>query len=186
MKDSFDPIRQALESAEPAQDMPPWRLVAHRAIGGLWAVGFERQSEMMLVVSSSGQSVIDGTTGEVLYRNREEDGYNLHRLQASRLDNPKTAPIHMSGLDGGSLRSSTVDGWTVDQLPINWPETYSILQPPGASIYFLKKEWRKVKRDASFYVLQNEATEIRAFGFSWTGKTLVWADSSDLYIWSRA
>lgn len=186
MKDSLDPIRKALLEAEPVRDVPSWRFVTQRAIGGLWAVGFERKSETLLAVSSQGQGVIDCTTGELISRNREENGYNLHKLQATRLDTLKSDPIDMCGIDGGGLRSSTVDGWTVDSFPIEWPETHYILQPPGASIYFHQKDWRDHKKDASFYLLERSSAERRAFGFSWTGKTLIWADGSDLYIWNRS
>ena len=186
MADALEPIRKALKDAKLTREALPWRLVSERAVGGLIAVGFERNNENLLVVSPNGQSVIDCTSGEVVYRNREENGYDIENLQGRRLDNPSSPPFSMSGLDGGKLRAGTSDGWGVQEIAIEWPKTHCFLEPPNASIFFSKtSSYDPFDRDSTFFLLSKDISETRAFGFSWTGKTLIWADSSDLRIWHR-
>ncbi len=101
------------------------------------------------------------------------------------MDKPGESPIRMAGDDGGGLRQATSDGWTIDNLQINWPTSYSILQQPGASIYFLGSPWDRLGKDASFRVLVKSESLPIAFGFSGSGKSLIWLDRSDLFIWNR-
>ena len=50
----------------------PWKLVASVAIGGLRSVGFDRNSDNLLVVSSQGRGVLDCITGEKIARDYDE------------------------------------------------------------------------------------------------------------------
>ncbi|MEX3016770.1 hypothetical protein [Gymnodinialimonas hymeniacidonis] len=186
MADHLNPVRRALRKSAISAPPDPWREVARLAVGGLTGVGFERENETLLVTSANGQSVIDCTNGERLYRNRDDDGLGHGFLQAQRLDRPQDAPISTSGIEGGGLPCLTTDGWTCRSIPLDWPETFHILEPPGASIYFSKSLFAGSNKDATFFLMAKAADETRAFGFSWTGQTLIWACSSDLFIWSRA
>ena len=80
-----DPVTQAIEQADIAIQAGPWRHIVTRAIGGLTAVGFDRSSETMLVCSMNGQSVIDAETGEIVYRNRDDDGLDISALKGTRV-----------------------------------------------------------------------------------------------------
>ncbi len=179
-------IRCSLESATQVENFNEWELKNVTAIGGAIAVGFEEKSENLLVVSSAGQSVFNCATGERAYRNREEDGYDEARLEGRRLDLLDAPVIRMSGPDGGGLLRVTSDGWTVNTLPIDWPKLYHIIEPPDASIHSLSPQLKAYGKDATYYLLKADLSEPVAFGFSWTGKSLVWCDRSDLHIWSRA
>ena len=181
----IDILSDALASSRPMQSEAPWQLVTRSSAGGAFAAGFDPANEELLVVSANGQGIFDAVTGDRVYRNREESGYDHEKLEAVRLDKPDARPIPMAGDDGGGLRRTTSDGWTIDNLQINWPTSYSILQQPGASIFFLGPQWEQRGKDASFRVLvQSEGLPV-AFGFSWSGKSLVWLDRSDLIIWTR-
>ncbi|MEP4197605.1 MAG: hypothetical protein ABJL99_18430 [Aliishimia sp.] len=185
-KDGLDPIRAALSEAEVPPTAPaPWEHVTTCAVGGLTAVGFERSSETLLVISQSGQSVMDATTGTRLYRNRAADGYDVNALKAARLDHPAIERMDMAGLHGGALRRETEDGWSVDMFNLIWPETCCVLHPPNASIYFLKKGWTQGIKDPTFHLMAREREDVRAFGFSWTGRSLLLATPSTLTIWAR-
>ena len=120
----------------PINDKPlGWKLVSTFAVGGLYAVGFEQNTENLLVVSANGQSLIDKNTGHRLYRNREQNGYNHKTLEAIRLDKPKQPAIRMSGMDGGGLRTATDDGWMLQIVYKNWPRCRLVLQEPNTSLW---------------------------------------------------
>jgi len=180
-----DALLSSLQYADACAVFEPWRLTVQAAVGGACAVGFDRKSEDLLVVSSNGQSVFECTSGERVYRNRESDGYNPMLLAGHRLDDPKASSFVMSGSDGGGLLKVTSDGWTVDTFHLDWPRTFCILQPPGASIYFIHDKPYAPKGDGTYHLVKSQFGEPVAFGFSWSGKSLVWCDRSDLYVWTR-
>lgn len=180
-----DALLSSLHNTDAGVGFDPWRLTVQAAVGGACAVGFDRKSEELLVVSSNGQSVFECTSGERIYRNREGDGYDPMLLEGHRLDEPTASPFAMSGSDGGGLLKVTSDGWTVDTIQLKWPHTFCILQPPGTSIYFLHDKPNAPKKDGTYHLVQSQLGEPVAFGFSWSGKSLVWCDKSDLYVWTR-
>ncbi|MEM7189058.1 MAG: hypothetical protein AAF439_05555 [Pseudomonadota bacterium] len=173
-----DTVREFL-SALPISDPPtPWRKIATVAVGGSYAFGFPRDAETILACSDNGQSLFDCTTGERLYRNRDENGYRPAELKADFLDGSKTA-VDTMGKDGGGLRLTTDDGWSIECIAADWPGSTFLLYPPGAGMGLLK-----VGKAPDATVLCREL-DCLAFGFSWTGKSLVWADRADLTIWHR-
>jgi hypothetical protein len=74
----------------------------------------------------------------------------------------------------------TSDGWSVERLTLEWPEESLLMVLPGAD---LSSEY--LGRPAVFSKLAVES-EVRAWGFSPTGRTLVLATSSDLILWGRS
>lgn len=183
--DFIQTLQSALFSSSRLESEKPWRLVAHTSVGGAVAAGFDRCSEQFIVVSESGQSIFEGTDGSRAYRNREHSGFCPERLEAKRLDIANRHPINMAGDLGGGLCRTTSDGWSVDIIQIRWPTAFSILQRPGSSIYFLEQKWKKYNKDEWFRVVMKSEGLPVAFGFSWSGMTLVWLDRSDLLIWHR-
>ena len=175
-----DPVSIALNTAELAVNIGPWTQVAVLGVGGLNAVGFDRASETMLVTSINGQSVIDGATGEIVYRNREDDGLDTSALKGTRLDHPADERFDMAGLYGGGLRCMTDDGWSVERFG-----PHCVLHPAGASVHFLATKWAAHNKDATFHLLDRSDEDSRVLGFSWTGLTLVCATPSTLSIWNR-
>lgn len=175
-----DPIERALAAAPVAVQAGPWQQIKVLGIGGLTALGFDRASEEMLVTSRNGQSVISGASGEIIYRNRDDDGLDIKSLKGTRLDHPADERFDMAGLYGGGLRTTTDDGWSVEQL-----RGRRVLHPPGASIHFLGSAWDSHSKDSTFFLIDSTVDDIRAFGFSWTGRTLVCASSGTLTIWGR-
>lgn len=186
MPDHLDYLREALRSSIKSREFGPWKLVVERAVGTLFAVGFERESENVLAISSNGQGVIDCKTGDLLYRNREDGGFDLENLSGRRLDIAGSPSINMAGPCGGGLKQETSDGWTVASYPIDWPETYFIAQPPGASIFWADPKWSEFRKDSTFFLLERDVSDAVAFGFSWSGKSLLWADSARFLVWGRA
>ena len=178
-------INEALHAAPKMQSEPPWRLVTHTSAGGALAAGFDQTTEDLIVVSENGQAIFDGTNGNRSYRNRENSAYDQTRLEAERLDQKGHNPIRMAGEHGGGLPLTTSDEWSIDIFQIHWPTAFSVLHHPGASIYFLAPKWKDYAKDASFRVLMKSEGLPVAFGFSWSGNSLVWLDRRDLFIWHR-
>ena len=73
----------------------------------------------------------------------------------------------------------TKDGWFAERLVLDWPDESLLLTPPGSWVYGVlhgkPHDFTKVFEDC----------EIRAWGFSWTGRTLLLATSSDITIYGR-
>lgn len=86
----------------------------------------------------------------------------------------------MAGLYGGGLRSVSDDGWSVEHVGGN-----SLLHPPKASIHFLKSAFKNVNKDTTFYLLDRAGEDIRALGFSWSGRSVITASPNTLSIWGR-
>ena len=82
-------------------------------------------------------------------------------------------------LHGGGLRSTTSDGWSVAALGLDWPKHFFLLNHPGSDVYMFK-----IGREPQFSVVAHDY-EARAFGFSWTGRTLILADGAGVRIWGR-
>ena len=175
-----DPVQAALADAQILHSAGPWRHVTTLAVGGLNAVGFERTSEVMLVTSINGQSVIAGETGDVIYRNRDADGLDVAALKGTRLDHPADERFDMAGLFGGGLRRMTDDGWSIEAV-----HGAAVIHPPDASIHVLSPKWARHAKDATFHLLEPAGEELRVIGFSWTGRTAITATPSTLRIWGR-
>ena len=178
-------LNDALASSPKMQNEPPWKLVAHTSAGGAFAAGFDRVTEELIVASENGQGIFDAVTGNRIYRNRENSGYDQAQLEATRLDKTGCPPIPMAGEHGGGLCRTTSDGWSIDTLQMQWPTAFSILHKPNASIFFLAPQWNGRGKDSSFrLVMKSEGLPV-SFGFSWSGKSLIWLDRRDLLIWHR-
>jgi hypothetical protein len=83
--------------------------------------------------------------------------------------------IPLAGTHGGGLPRITQDGWSVDDFTLDWPHHTLLLNGPHSWPYDVNgKLWK----------LGSES-ELRAWGFSPTGNSLVLATSSDLTVWGR-
>ncbi|MCP4155164.1 MAG: hypothetical protein GY757_45990, partial [bacterium] len=157
----------------------PWTRIASHGVGGLWAVGFGKGTDFLLVVSSSGRGVFDCCTGEKVARDDDDDAYDDIALEALGIGPLEDELVGMSGLEGGGLPTGTDDGWQVDRFTLEWPIESLVITPPGSSVfgvlYGKTHEFTKVYEDSA----------IRAWGFSPTGKTFVLATSSDVTIYGR-
>ncbi len=68
----LDPLRQVLSTLPTTEPPPPWRRIGTVSIGGLRAIGFDRGSDLLLVVSSAGRGVIDCRTAKKVARDDSE------------------------------------------------------------------------------------------------------------------
>ena len=156
----------------------PWALKKVFGVGGLSRVGFAASRDLLLVESSSGLGLYDTVVGIKIARN-----YDLKHtfeqqisLTASGFDLLDGELIAMAGIWGGALRRMTRDGFYLSAQAPNWPDERIILDSPSVP----KQEGR-----VRTLVVQDQVTELRAYGFSETGNSFIVATSSELWIFSR-
>ncbi len=175
--DPLQPLRFAIQDRPVTAPPSPWIKCAHYAVSGLFDVGFDRDTELLLVQSSSGRGVFDCLTGEKVARDYEEDSSADLYLECEGIGPLAGKSIRMAGISGGGLPVASSDGWCVETVTLNWPEHHLLLVEPGSWLY-----GQRYNRPWVFHKLAVER-ELRAFGFSWSGKSLVIATSSDLIVY---
>lgn len=177
--DHLEPVRMKVRVAQVSNPSSPWSLIGTIAVGGLTEVGFDEESELMLVISSQGRSVIDCMTGQKIARDRSVDNtetwYGTNILIGLGFGPLRGKQVRLAGITGGGLAICTKDGWSVEVMPIDWPDECLLLLEPYSSIF---------QGGARFTKLA-VVREVRAFGFSFSGKSLVIATSSDITIFAR-
>ncbi|UYK88942.1 hypothetical protein [Xanthomonas sacchari] len=175
----LDALKEQLRELKEAQPPHPWREVATIAVAGLHSIGFDMESEYLLVVSSAGRGVIDCHAGQKVARDYEENYEGEEFLEANGIGPLQGKKIRTSGLPGGGLPLGTSDGWHIELVTLDWPIREIILVEPFSSLY-----GARYGKPAIFHKIY-ATYELRAIGFSYTGKTLVIATSSDIVIFSR-
>jgi hypothetical protein len=149
------------------------------AVGGLHAVGFDRETELLLVVSSSGRGVIDCKTGLRVARDYEESFEGDRYLEAGGIGPLEGQTLRLAGLLGGGLPNSTADGWSVELVALDWPVQEILLLEPFASLY------DSLRGKPNRFHKVGAESELRACGFSYSGRSLILATSSEISIFGR-
>ncbi|WP_349656785.1 hypothetical protein [Xanthomonas sp. 10-10] len=175
----LDPLKKQLRALKTVVPPSPWRRVAVIAVGGLRSIGFDRSSELLLVVSSAGRGIIDCRSGEKVARDYDEYYENEQFLEADGIGPLQGKTVRVSGLLGGGLPISTQDGWSMELVTLDWPVQDILLLEPFSFLYGSLYD-----KPTAFHKIGAEL-ELRACGFSYTGNSLVVATSSDVAIFSR-
>jgi hypothetical protein len=176
--------------AAPVMPAPaPWQPVLDNRtpIGGLMGIGFAAHPadgrDLVMVISHDGHGLFDAVTGEKIARDRDPDPETSTPDTSPDLTCPGLGAltgtqVHIAGLFGGGLHTTTPDGWTLDVVAPEWPNHRVLLSadggtnngPPGI-------RW--------WHVFHSDYSTLRAAGFSPSGLTLAVATSSDLNLWTR-
>lgn len=167
-----------LERIKVKKNPEGWRHVMSMGVGGLLSVGFSKnKTNLLLVVSSSGRSLIDCSTGDKIERDYEEyeglDDWNLTCMGIGALKDEK---IIVCGLNSGGLPQSNSAGETLELVSPNWPEQDLIL---------CRENKCSVIDGHQDYCNIIYTEHLRGFGFSWCGNYIVAACGSDFDIWER-
>jgi hypothetical protein len=175
--DHMAELRRRIRQMETQTPMPPWKSSAIWAVGGLEAVGYADNSDLLLVVSSNGRGVFDCVTGERVARDYDDTDswYDREHLLALGIGPLAGQMIRLAGIDGGGLLNGSPDGYALWLVAPTWPDYRVILSPPQASIYEEIDQCVQVEADY----------EIRAYGFSETGRSFIVAQNHTLYMFSR-
>ena len=177
--DHLAPLRAAIHDRKITAPPHPWIEIARYCVAGLFDIGFHRDSELLLVVSSSGRGVFDCLTGAKIARDYADDVLTDAYLECEGIGPLATMNIRTSGISGGGLPVASPDGWCVETVTLSWPEHHLLLVEPGSWLY-----GERYKQPCAFHKLAVER-ELRAFGFSWSGKSLVIATSGELVVYRR-
>lgn len=175
----LESLKRKLMSTQLSAPPSPWQQSSVISVSGLRAVGFDRHSDQLLVVSNQGRSVVDCLSGQKLARDDEEYFEGEEHLEAEGIGPCAGKLFHMAGLHGGGLPTTTEDRWSLEVLTLDWPTKEVLLFEPGSWLY-----GSLYSKPDNFSKLASES-ELRACGFSHTGRSLVLATSSDLTIYSR-
>lgn len=150
------------------------------AIGGLTDVAFADSADLLLVISSAGRGLFDCSSGERIARDQSDDfAHDTANLLAPGIGPLVSQRLRTAGLHGGGLAATTADGWNLDLLTLSWPYHSLFLTPPGHWLY-----GPAFSRPGDTTKLATDS-EIRAFGFSPTGRGFVFATSSELTVFHR-
>lgn len=163
----------ALPVSEPAA---PWRKVTVAAVGGLTAIGFAADSDLLLVTSFDGRGLFDCLSGARIARDDEFPfPDDLPNCRAEGIGPLTGQMLHVAGIHGGGL-STWAGDWSLEVLPLSWPNEKLLLFPAS------KTMWDD--RQTLDGVVKLDINPLRAFGFSPTGRSFAVATSSDVTIYS--
>lgn len=158
-----------------------WKHKKTYAIGGLENIGFDK-GDTLTVLSSQGVGLFNCLTGERIFRQEASwwENYEPITGTVSGYGTLDGSTIRICGLDGPDfLSKATQDGWGIAC-------TGPVPDDPPFEKYQVHKIFL-THQDRGHHELlgQDGACELRVFGFSPTGNSLVVATSCDLIIWSR-
>lgn len=163
----------------PKKDQPVgWKKVKALAVGGLTEIGFSKETNQLLIVSSSGRCLINCNNGEKLARDYDEycNGYDPINLTCQGIGSLANELISIAGLHGGGLPTYNQYGESLELTSLQWPINDIYFCPLGKSI-FDENDQNDCCRIFS--------DSVRCYGFSWNGKYIAIATSSDVTIWQR-
>ncbi|UPT62529.1 MAG: hypothetical protein M0D54_19595 [Hyphomonadaceae bacterium JAD_PAG50586_4] len=178
LKERFGALeRLPIASALPA----PWIGPTNISVGGLTDVGFGNSSDLLICISSNGRGVIDCLAGSKVARDdSEEFAFDAGNLLVAGIGPLAEQQIRTAGLAGGGLASGANDGWNTQRHPFTFPDEQVFVAPPGQTML-----WTRQGEEMRITKLGGFVTEVRAFGFSPTGRSFVIATSSDVIVFRR-
>jgi hypothetical protein len=169
-------IRRRMRELRTRTPPEPWNPGAPVGIGGLTCVGFGEAGgrEYLLVISHDGRGVfdVDGTRVARDASAMSDDWHDPYALSAVGIGPLDGMRVPVAGLWGGGLPLMTRDGWTVERVPVDWPDERIILRAP-----FPADEMIQIHDETLF--------EVRAAGFSPSGAALVIASSGEFTLITR-
>jgi hypothetical protein len=163
----------------PDSDIPEgWERVGSIAISGFIGFGFsKKRTNLALVVTTSGRSLVNCDNAEKVARDFEEYiGVDESGIFCKGLEELSDESILIAGINGGGLPNSTCIGESLSLYSPNWPQHDLYFCGPSGDPLFEKFQGNCVKIRTDF---------IEAFGFSWCGDYFAVANSSDFDIWKR-
>lgn len=178
-KSHFDPLKTQISQCPKSLPSSTWEIAGEFTVANLFDVGFDRESELLLVSSSSGLRLFDCVTGQKIARDTSEEALTDRFLDCRGIGALEHKTIRMAGIYGGGLPSITQDGWQVETVTLQWPEHHLLLVEPNSWLY-----GADYNRPSTFHKLATES-DVRAFGFSYSGRTLLIATSGDITFYRR-
>lgn len=161
---------------------PMWTHKNTYAIGGLENVGYANNSDNLVVLSSQGKGIFNCLTGEKTFRDPSNwwQGFNESDCSINGFGLLNEIIIKTCGLYGDDfLNKETSDGWTLLKMEKE-PD-----DPPFEKYLVNKIFLQSPTKELMILISKDGPCELRVFGFSTTGNSLIVASSCELTIWSR-
>jgi hypothetical protein len=154
---------------------PDWRRILRCAVGGLTEVGFSQDEALMLVVSHAGRGLYDLASAQRIARDDEapapESAWIDERAKRVQgIGGAASMWFPVAGLWGGALAQHNGSGWS------------AVVESPGRNESAVLRN----QRSRAKWLVDKPLTEIKAFGFSASGRYLVLATSSDVTVYRCA
>jgi hypothetical protein len=166
-------IRSAAISYPPA----PWTHRSIHAISGLTDLGYLPHSDYLLVLSQQGRSIYNCRNGERICRDTTGSlDFDVYGLTAHAFGPFAGIKVRTAGLHGGGLALNHPAGWQLQAVTLDWPEQAVVLS--------LTHDWLQelLERETQQIYCLAKDQEIRTFGFSPTGYSMVVASADRLLI----
>lgn len=177
--DELDELRQRVRSAPLAEPPAPWTTLGTVVVGGITDVGFADDSDLLLILSGHSREIADCQAGKLAARDTATEArstwYGRHDLVGNGFGPLNGRQVRLAGASGGGLVCFSRDGWGAIRLPIDWPDEYLVLTAPYTSIF---------QSSAQFWKLAAVREPI-AFGFSFTGQSLVAVTADEVHVYGR-
>ncbi|MFJ3759071.1 hypothetical protein [Streptomyces sp. NPDC090080] len=181
-------LRDRLLAAPEVPAPEPWRDVTSVPVGGLLGIGFTVHPatghDLVMVVSHDGHGLFDAVTGEKIARDRDPGPEDSTPESDPELSCPGLGPVagsrvRIAGLFGGGLHAVTGDGWLLEVVVPAWPHERVLLSRDGGLPHAGPhgERW--------WHLFHARHCELRAAGFSPSGRTIAVATSGDLSLWPR-
>jgi hypothetical protein len=178
--DELELVRQRLRDAPLVNPPEPWARLGDVPIIGITEIGFAEDSELLLVLSGHGREVIDcrslARPARDYSMEHRSAWYGRHDLIGMGFGPLSNRHVALSGAFGGGLPTVTRDGWGAARVPVDWPDEYLLLVAPFSSIRH---------PSAQFWKLLASRDSV-AWGFSYSGRSLVAATVEGVSIFSRS
>jgi len=167
-----------LSNIPEASNPPGWEKLQTVAISSFLGFGFSKEkTNFALIVSSSGRSVIDCNKSEKVSRNYTEyEGIDELGMSCLGIGALEGETILLAGESGGGLPLTTKNEECLSLLSPNWPQ-YDLIYHMGSDDPLIENH------QASCLMIKRDFIE--AVGFSWCGKYLAVATSSDFEVWKK-
>jgi len=186
MKEYQQKLRRRLLSMTVQAPPQPWHGVTFVHVGGPEAIGFGADSDLLLLVSVSGRSVVDCASGEKIARDQDDSysWFDTTSLTAEGIGPLESQHIRISGVYGGGMPTMTSDGWRLEVVAPDWPYSFVLLHAPG---YLTEEGWKEgVATKVAPRLCDQFPDEVLAFGFSPTGKSFAVMMRDGVEIFHRA
>jgi hypothetical protein len=171
------PLREFYRNRPESEAPLPWKRVPIR-MSSVVAAGFGANSELLAVLTHSGLGIVDAVTGKIVTMSTEEtESVSPIPVSITGIGPLSGERVALAGIWGGGLKTMTLDGWVLHRIAPNWPFESVILCSPDFESF--------EDEDKTTTIFKDVSSEIRAFGFSDSGQSLVVA-SEDLRLWTRS
>jgi hypothetical protein len=135
-----------------------------------------------MVASHAGRGLFDPSTGVKIARDRNSDPHLClptgPDLSCQGIGPLAAMRVRIAGVFGGGLHTMTGDGWHVEVVAPGWPDERVLLS-------FERDPYQGTHGTRWWHIFHAEQSELRAAGFSPSGRTLVVATNSDITLWHR-